>query len=77
MNTFLSVVALVSGAIGAIYFLVGPAFVGPIWWVITLLSLVAIPMLNLLNRITRATEKLSAEAVAQASMRPTSPPPMP
>lgn len=57
MSTFLAVVALISGLIGMIYVLAGPAFVGPIWWVITLLSLVALPVLNYLRRIAAAIEK--------------------
>lgn len=77
MTIFLAIVAVISGLIGLLYVLTGPGFIVPIWWILTLLSLVGIAALNLLHRIARATEKVSAEVTAQVSIRQKSPPPTP
>lgn len=57
MTSFLSVVAVLSGLIGLIAMVYGPSFTGPVWWVLTLLSLIGIPVLNFLKRIAIAIEK--------------------
>lgn len=62
MTTFLSVVAGIAGLIGLLYLVTGPAFVGLIWWVLALISLVSIPVLNYLKRIARASEKIAGDA---------------
>lgn len=69
MTTFLSFVALIAGLVGLVYMLTGPAFVGPVWWILAIVSLVGLAVLNLLKRIAVATEKASAGAEA-ASTRP-------
>lgn len=62
MSVFLAIVAVVSGLVGLIHVLVGPGFVVPIWWILSLLSLVAIPVLAYLKRIALANEAARRDA---------------
>lgn len=56
MTIFLALVSIFTGLIGLAYLATGPAFIGVIWWILSLISLVSIPVLNYLSRIAKASE---------------------